>query len=103
MYSGLKAAGYQHVAKVEGEPERAMEILPHIHLIFSNLKTWLLGTHHGSVQKQHMQAYLNEFTFRFNRRTSRRRGLLFYRLLQQAVITPPVTYQRTIRPDRERA
>lgn len=67
-YSGLKAAGYKHVAKVEGEPERAMEILPHIHLIFSNLKTWLLGTHHGSVQKQHMQAYLNEFTFRFNRR-----------------------------------
>ena len=67
-YAGLEKAGYRHHAEVEGSPERAVEILPHIHLVFSNLKTWLLGTHHGSVQKQHMQAYLNEFTFRFNRR-----------------------------------
>ena len=67
-YNGLGALGYQHKPEVEGAPERAMEILPLIHLAFSNLKTWLLGTHHGSVKKQHMQAYLNEFTFRFNRR-----------------------------------
>lgn len=67
-YAGLRPAGYKHAAQIEGEKERAMEILPHIHIAFSNLKTWLLGTHHGSVKKQHMQAYLNEFTFRFNRR-----------------------------------
>ena len=67
-YGSLRSAGYQHTPQVEGEKERAMDILPHIHIAFSNLKTWLLGTHHGSVQKQHMQAYLNEFAFRFNRR-----------------------------------
>jgi transposase-like protein len=67
-YAGLTAAGYEHLAQVEGKPDRAPEILPHIHRVFSNLKMWLLGTHHGSVSKQHMQAYLNEFTFRFNRR-----------------------------------
>jgi transposase-like protein len=67
-YASLGRGGYQHEAQLEGTPERAPEILPHIHLIFSNLKTWLLGTHHGSVRKQHLQAYLNEFTFRFNRR-----------------------------------
>jgi transposase-like protein len=67
-YNALGAMGYQHKLEVEGDRERAMEILPLVHLVFSNLKTWLLGTHHGSVKKQHMQAYLNEFTFRFNRR-----------------------------------
>jgi transposase-like protein len=67
-YASLKREGYHHEARVEGKPERAPEILPHIHLIFSNLKTWLMGTHHGSVRKQHLQAYLNEFAFRFNRR-----------------------------------
>lgn len=67
-YNGLRDAGYDHRPTIEGSPERAAEILPHIHLVFSNLKTWLMGTHHGSVKKQHLQAYLNEFTFRFNRR-----------------------------------
>lgn len=59
-YSGLERAGYHHVV-------RADEMI-HIHRVFSNLKTWLLGTHHGAVRKQHLQAYLNEYTFRFNRR-----------------------------------
>lgn len=67
-YASLRSAGYKHVPQLQGDKERAMEILPHIHIAFSNLKAWLLGTHHGSVKKQHMQAYLNEFTFRFNRR-----------------------------------
>lgn len=66
-YFGLAATGYAHVPLIEGVPERAAVILPHIHRVFSNLKTWLLGTHHG-VSKQHLQAYLNEFTFRYNRR-----------------------------------
>ena len=60
----------------------------------SLLKRWLLGTHQGAVQPNQLDYYLDEFTFRFNRRTSRSRGLLFYRLLEQAVVTQPVTYQR---------
>ncbi|MCP4047695.1 MAG: transposase, partial [Gammaproteobacteria bacterium] len=52
-----------------------------------------LGTHHGSIQPEHLDAYLDEFVFRFNRRTSKSRGMLFYRLLQQAVVTAPVTYR----------
>jgi transposase-like protein len=67
-YDGLPKLGYYHTKIVmEGDPERADEWLPMIHLVFSNLKAWLLGTHHG-VSPQHLQAYLNEFTFRFNRR-----------------------------------
>ena len=61
--------GYSHdVVVMAGDPERAEKHLPMIHLVFSNLQTWLLGTHHGRVEPQHLQAYLNEFVFRFNRR-----------------------------------
>ena len=67
-YSELKKRGFQHLAvAARGDPQVAEEYLPIIHLVFSNLKTWLRGTHHG-VSHQHLQAYLNEFTFRFNRR-----------------------------------
>lgn len=67
-YSGLPKLGYYHTQVVmEGDPEKAEQWLPMIHIVFSNLKAWLLGTHHG-VSPQHLQAYLNEFTFRFNRR-----------------------------------
>ncbi len=67
-YATLPARGYGHLAVVEsGRPEGAEEFLPMVHLVFSNLKSWLQGTHHG-VSPQHLQAYLNEFTFRFNRR-----------------------------------
>jgi hypothetical protein len=73
--------------------------MPAVHRVSSLLKRWMLGTHPGRVSPQHLDAYLNEFTFRFNRRTSRRRGLLFYRLIEQAVVTPPATYRQTVRPD----
>jgi ISXO2-like transposase domain/Transposase zinc-ribbon domain len=67
-YSDLTALGYHHHAVAErADPRAAEEHLPIIHLVFANLKTWLIGTHHG-VSPQHLQAYLNEFTFRFNRR-----------------------------------
>lgn len=67
-YHTLKARGYEHLAVVEaGSPDVAEEYLPIVHLIFSNLKAWIQGCHHG-VSPQHLQAYLNEFTFRFNRR-----------------------------------
>jgi transposase-like protein len=67
-YSGLRKLGYDHHAIAEcGDPEVAEEFMPIIHLIFSNLKTWLNGIHHG-VSAKHLQAYLNEYQFRFNRR-----------------------------------
>lgn len=67
-YASLRKRGYDHHAIAEcGDPEVAEEFLPIIHLVFSNLKTWLGGTHHG-VSAKHLQAYLNEFAFRFNRR-----------------------------------
>ena len=71
--------------------------MPIIHLVFSTLKTWLNGIHHG-VSAKHLQAYLNEFTFRFNRRKSRSRGKLFYRLVQQAVAVDPATYKMIVHP-----
>lgn len=68
-YNGLKGLGYDHLPVVEAnDPAVAEEYLPIVHLVFSNLKAWLQGTHHGRVEPQHLQAYLNEFTFRFNRR-----------------------------------
>ena len=65
--------------------------MPGVHRVASLLKRWILGTHQGSFVPGHLQAYLEEFTFRFNRRTSRSRGLVFRRLMEQTVVTPPVT------------
>ena len=68
-YKNLEKLGYAHLPVVEGgNPEVAEEYLPIVHLVFSNLKAWLQGTHHGRVEPKHLQTYLNEFTFRFNRR-----------------------------------
>ena len=68
-YESLRSLGYNHEAmNLEGDPEKAEAHLPMIHLVFSNLKTWILGTHHGCIGEQHLQAYLNEYVFRFNRR-----------------------------------
>ena len=65
--------------------------MPGVHQIASLLKRWILGTHQGSIVPEHLQSYLEEFTFRFNRRTSNARGLVFRRLLEQAVVTGPIT------------
>jgi hypothetical protein len=74
--------------------------LPGVHRVASLLKRWLLGTHQGAVKPVQLDCYLDEFVFRFNRRTSRSRGLLFYRLLEQVVITDPVTYGEVARKSR---
>jgi hypothetical protein len=65
--------------------------MPGVHRVSSLLKRWILGTHQGSFVPAHLQSYLEEFTFRFNRRTSSSRGLLFRRLLEQAAVTGPIT------------
>ena len=68
-YNDLTGLGYNHEPlALVGDPERAENHLPMIHLVFSNLKTWMLGTHHGRIEQKHLQAYLNEYAFRFNRR-----------------------------------
>ncbi len=74
----------------------AKKALPGVHRVASLCKRWLLGTHQGSVEPEHLQGYLNEFVFRFSRRTSRSRGLLFYRLLQLAVDHDPVRYRQLV-------
>jgi len=91
-YSGLAARGYAHTkTNLSTSHDPAHVLMPGVHRIASLLKRWVLGTHQGSVTPDHLQSYLEEFTFRFNRRASRNRGLVFQRLLEQAVATRPVT------------
>ena len=73
-----------------GDP--AHVVMPHVHLVASLLKRWLLGTHQGAVTHDQLDYYLDEFTFRFNRRRSRHRGLLFYRLIEGALAADPHPY-----------
>jgi transposase-like protein len=96
-YSAIADHGYAHEKTVISAGEDPAHVaMPAVHRVASLLKRWLLGTHQGAVGAEHLDAYLNEFTFRFNRRASRRRGLLFYRLLEQAVATGPLYYREMI-------
>jgi len=88
-YSGMTALGYKHEV-IRPTAELGENLLPRVNRVASLLKRWLLGTHQGAVGPNHLDYYLDEFTFRFNRRTSRSRGLLFYRLMQQAVALQPI-------------
>jgi transposase-like protein len=91
-YNELKSLEYNHeVTIVSHSNDQAHTSMPGVHRIASLLKRWLLGTHQGSFSQDHLQSYLEEYTFRFNRRKSKIRGLIFRRLLEQAVATPPVT------------
>lgn len=90
-YASLGKEGYVHVIPKKFEVTDEKNILPHVHMIVSLLKRWLLGTHQGAVGETHLQAYLDEYVFRFNRRKSNKRGLLFYRLLECAMQVPPTT------------
>jgi len=90
-YSQLHQHGYLHQQIVlSSTSDPAHVSVPGVHRVASLLKRWILGTHQGSVGTDHLQSYLEEFTFRFNRRTSRSRGLVFRRLLEQSVVTGPV-------------
>jgi transposase-like protein len=102
-YAKLHELGYRHERTVMlGSEIPAHVSMVGVHRVASLLKRWILGTHHGSIQPEHLDAYLEEFVFRFNRRSSGSRGMLFYRLLQQAVVTDAVTYRDIICPDLER-
>ena len=100
-YTRLKANGYHHrVTYLRGEHALASELLPRVHRVVSLLKRWLLGTHQGRVGHAHLDYYLDEFTFRFNRRRSKHRGKLFFRLVQQAVAMEPMPYRRLVQDGR---
>jgi transposase-like protein len=97
-YDPLESKGYRHkITFLKGRTKSPSELLPRVHRIISLLKRWLLGTHQGAVTFEHLDYYLDEFTFRFNRRRSRSRGKLFFRLVQQAVAVEPVTYKSIVR------
>jgi transposase-like protein len=91
-FSGIENKGYSREIYNQSKAQTQDEMLPHVHTIMSLLKRWLLGTHQGAVRKQHLQQYLEEYTFRFNRRNAAKRGLLFYRLLENAMQVRPTTY-----------
>jgi len=99
-YSGINELGYtrdrrsQRATRLRGDD--AFGLLPGVHRVASLAKRWLLGTHQGSVDEAHLQAYLDEFVFRFNRRTARSRGLVFHRVLELAVGHEPVRYHDLI-------
>jgi transposase-like protein len=97
-YSGLRQKGYKHkITRLRGHRKTPSELLPRVHRVASLLERWLLGTHQGAPSSEHLDYYLDEFTFRFNRRTSTHRGKLFWRLLQQAVAVGPTPYQSLIK------
>ena len=96
-YNDLKKYDFSHkktILSQSGDP--AHVLMPGVHRIASLLKRWLLGTHQGAVKGKHLDYYLDEYTFRFNRRTSGSRGMLFYRLMQQAVTTDTVPYNQLV-------
>jgi transposase-like protein len=96
-YEPLERKGYRHrITFLRGHEKSPSDLLPRVHRVISLLKRWLLGTHQGAVSLAHLDYYLDEFTFRFNRRRSRSRGKLFFRLAQQAVAVEPVIYRSLV-------
>ncbi|MGD0632632.1 MAG: IS1595 family transposase [Terracidiphilus sp.] len=98
-YLPLGRKGYQHeITFLKGKKKTPSELMPRTHRVISLLKRWLMGTHQGAVSHKHLNYYLDEFTFRFNRRRSKSRGKLFFRLAQQAVAVEPIPLNRILHP-----
>ncbi len=96
-YAPLKKENNEHVVQnISQSKEKASELLPHVHLVVSLIKRWLMGTHQGAVSQKHLDDYLDEYAFRFNRRLSTHRDKLFYRLMQQAVSTEPTSRKEIV-------
>jgi len=95
-YNELESMGYIHKTQKATTKDGDEEVLPNVHRIASLLKRWLLGTHQSYLNKNKLEYYLDEYVFRYNRRTSKSRGLLFFRLIEQAVNTAPVSYKEII-------
>jgi len=96
-YSGLDGLGYDHRPRsISASNDPAHVVMPRVHRVAALLDRWWLGTHQGAISQRHLEYYLDEYTFRYNRRRSRARGMLFYRLLQQSVRIDPVPYKHLI-------
>lgn len=95
-YLGMN--GYVHDGQIQRRQGEGEHLLPRVHRVISLLKRWLLGTHQGAIGQDHLDDYLDEFTFRFNRRASKSRGKLFYRLAQQSMQTDPVPFATLVKP-----
>lgn len=99
-YLPLEKKGYDHeVTILKGKKKTASQLMPRVHRVIALLKRWLMGTHQGAVSHKHLDYYLDEFTFRFNRRRSKGRGKLFFRLVQQAVAIEPVPLDHILHPE----
>jgi len=91
-YSKVGNYGYtREIKNFSDSDDFAHVLMPGVHRLSSLLKRWILGTHQGSVSDMHLQAYLEEYTFRFNRRKSKSRGLVFKRLIEHSLATKPIT------------
>lgn len=95
-YRELAEIGFCHVPHVAEYPKQATKLLPGVHRIFALVKRWLLSTHQGAVSAKHLQAYLDEYVFRFNRRRSSSRAKLFHRLAEFAVVTAPCSFRSIV-------
>lgn len=96
-YAGLKQEGFKHRPRlINTRGKTASALLPRVHRVASLFKRWLLSTHQGALSREQLDCYLNEFTVRFNRRTSRDRWQLFCKLVAQAVVIEPAPYSRLI-------
>lgn len=95
-YGRLGELGYRHEADTQRDPQLAGDLLPHAHRVAALFKRWWLGTHQGAIRVHHPDRYLDEFSFRFNRRKSRSRGMLFHRLAQHAAAIGPVPYKAIV-------
>ena len=96
-YKGIEVMGYEHIVNnISDSGDPAHVVMPRVHRVASLFDRWWLGTHQGAIRPAHLEYYLDEFTFRFNRRKSKARGLLFYRLMEQAVDCRPVTRKMII-------
>ncbi len=96
-YNNLEKRGYKHIkTNLSDSGDLAHIVMPGVHRVASLLKRWITGTHQGAISKKYLDYYLDEYTFRFNRRSSRSRGLLFYRLMQHAVTMQPVSNQKIV-------
>ncbi len=92
-YPGATKDEYIHIGtSISSSGQDANEVLPGVHRVASLVKRWLMGTHQGSFEEDHLQAYLDEFSFRFNRRKSKYRGMLFFRLIEQSVAMHPMSF-----------
>ncbi len=96
-YNGIEDMGYKHiVTNISDSGDPAHVVMPRVHRVASLFDRWWLGIHQGAIRPSHLDYYLDEFTFRFNRRTSKARGLLFYRLMEQAIDCHPVSRKMII-------